>query len=269
MDFIIASKFLCIFALKETDFMEKQEDLIDFLENKQNYIPHLSIDCVVFGFHNNELKVLLLKIKNIDTWVLPGGFVGMSEGIDQAAFRILKERTGLENIYLEQFYTFGQENRSKENTLGNLLGIDQYEAYKKSWISKRFVSIGYYALVDFSKVNPTVDDLTEKYAWFELKQLPCLAFDHKDIIEKALATLRLNLDRKLVGFNLLPETFTMPELQSLYETILDVSLRRNNFQRKILNMDILERIEKLYTGAANKAPYLYKFKPASQPKFDE
>jgi hypothetical protein len=87
-----------------------------------------------------------------------------------------------------------------------------------------------------------------------------MIFDHREMIDKALESLRANLDTKLVGFNLLPETFTMPELQSLYETVLGYPLRRNNFQRKMLGMDILERIEKLYTGAANKAPYLYKFK---------
>lgn len=134
------------------------------------------------------------------------------------------------------------------------------ESMNDPWVLQRYVSIGYYALVDFSKVNPTPDFLSEYCEWFEMKQLPKLAFDHREIIQKALETLRITLDSKLVGSNLLPETFTMMELQSLYETILETPLRRNNFQRKMLSLDILERIEKLYTGAANKAPYLYRFK---------
>lgn len=240
--------------------MERNVDLNGFLENKQDFIPHLSIDSVIFGFHQDQLKVLLLRVHDSGVWSLSGGFVRMDEGIDPAALRILRERTGLENVYLEQYHTFGHEDRSKKNTLAEILDFGHTEEFRNSWLNKRFVSIGYYALVDFSKVNPTPDPFSDKAEWFDLKDLPPMIFDHREMIDKALESLRANLDTKLVGFNLLPETFTMPELQSLYETILGYPLRRNNFQRKILGMDILERIEKLYTGAANKAPYLYKFK---------
>lgn len=240
--------------------MERNVDLNGFLENKQNFIPHLSIDSVIFGFHQDQLKVLLLRVHDSGVWSLSGGFVRMEEGIDPAALRILRERTGLENVYLEQYHTFGHEDRSKKNTLADILDFGHTQEFRNSWLNKRFVSIGYYALVDFSKVNPTPDSFSDIAEWFDLKDLPPMIFDHREMIHKALESLRANLDTKLVGFNLLPETFTMPELQSLYETILGYPLRRNNFQRKMLSMDILERIEKLYTGAANKAPYLYKFK---------
>lgn len=236
------------------------EDIHDFLQDKGRFIPQLSIDCVIFGFHDNQLKILLLKLKNVDFWALPGGFVEQSESIDDAALHILKNRTGLEDIYLEQFRVFGSANRMTGDFTRKILKLNEVEAKTFAWMLNRFVSIGYYALVDFSKVNPTPDNFDEACEWFETSNLPQLAFDHREIIEKALETLRMMLDHKLVAFNLLSETFTMNELQSLYETILGVPQRRNNFQRKMLSMDILERTEKLYTGAANKAPYLYRFK---------
>ena len=117
--------------------------------------------------------------------------------------------------------------------------------------------------MDFSKVTTTVGSFDESCAWYDVQQLPALAFDHADIIQKALETLRLMLDHKLVVFHLLPATFTMKELQTLYETILDKPLRRDNFQRKMLSSGILQRVEKKFTGAANKAPYLYRFGTAA------
>ncbi len=240
--------------------MPIMNELEDFLALKHRFIPQLSVDCVIFGFHNQQLKVLLLKLKNLDLWALPGGYVEQSEGIDDAAQRILEERTGLRDIYLEQFRVFGSADRSTKEFIQKIMEVHHPESMNEPWVLQRYVSIGYYALVDFSKVNPTPDFLSEYCEWFEMKQLPKLAFDHREIIQKALETLRITLDSKLVGSNLLPETFTMMELQSLYETILETPLRRNNFQRKMLSLDILERIEKLYTGAPNKAPYLYRFK---------
>ncbi|MEI7581955.1 NUDIX domain-containing protein [Runella sp.] len=235
-------------------------ELDDFLALKDQFIPQLSVDCVIFGFHNQQLKVLLLKLKNLDVWALPGGYVEQNEGIDEAAQRILEERTGLKDIYLEQFRVFGSADRSTKEFIQKIMEVHHPEAMNEPWVLQRYVSIGYYALVDFSKVNPMPDFLSESCEWFEMKQLPKLAFDHSEITRKALETLQLMLDYKLVGFNLLADTFTMIELQSLYETILETPLRRNNFQRKMLSMNILERVEKLYTGAANKAPYLYRFK---------
>ncbi len=225
----------------------------------ENYIPHLSIDCVIFGFHGEQLKVLLPKVKRLDTWTLPGGYVLKSEDLEEAAQRILEERTGLKDIYLEKFYTFGKAKRSTGEMMKKMLLVNDFEIDESSWIFQRFVSIGYYALVDFSKVVTKTGVYDEFCEWYDIHQLPNLAFDHAEIIQKALETLRYMLDDKLVGLNLLPETFTMKELQILYQTILDKPLRRDNFQRKILSMGILERIEKKFTGAAHKAPYLYKF----------
>ncbi len=235
--------------------MESDKIVID----ESKYIQQLSIDCVIFGFHGEQLKVLLPKVKQLELWSLPGGYVLKKEDIEAAAQRILEERTGLRDIYLEQFYVFGRANRSTGETLKKVLLANSIQIPEDSWVFERFISIGYYALVDFSKVNTKIGIYDEACEWHDIHQLPNLAFDHAEIIQKALETLRFMLDDKLVGLNLLPETFTMKDLQILYETILDKPLRRDNFQRKILAMGILERIEKKFTGAAHKAPYLYKF----------
>jgi 8-oxo-dGTP diphosphatase len=227
----------------------------------EQYIPQISIDCVIFGFHSNELKVLLSKFPGLDLWALQGGFVLQNEDIDAASVRILKELTGLSNIFLKQFQTFGKANRSTyHNSLKKALQEQEIDIDTIPFLNQRFVSIGYYSLVDFEKVSPSVNLYFEQSAWHDIHKLPDLIFDHAEMIEKALETMRHSLDYHLIGFNLMPETFTMKALQSLYETILGEPLRRNNFQEKILNMNILERLEKQFTGGAHKAPYLYKFK---------
>jgi hypothetical protein len=225
------------------------KDLKDFYRyGEKVFLPHLSVDCVIFGFHENQLKVLLLKWKD-GPWCLPGGFVMYEESLDDSAHRILKERTGLESIYLQQFYAFGDPIREKGKKVPD----------SKSWMNKRFISIGYYALVEFSKVNPKPDFLSMDCRWWDINSVPALLYDHRQIIEKALQSLRLDLNDHPVGYNLLPEKFTMPELQRLYETILDESLDRRNFQKRMLSLDILERLKERKTGGAHKAPYLYRF----------
>jgi 8-oxo-dGTP diphosphatase len=129
-----------------------------------------------------------------------------------------------------------------------------------TWLKQRFVSIGYYALVDINKVNPQKGDFDDSIGWYNIKDLPQMIMDHNEMVTYALETLRQNLDHKLIGFNLLPETFTIREVQELYEAIYDKPFARNNFQKKILDLDVLERLEKKFTGAANKAPYLYMFR---------
>lgn len=239
--------------------MTKNTDLKDFWETKPKMLPSVSIDCVILGFHNNQLKILLLKYKNTDFYALPGGFINIEEDLEDAAQRVLEERTGLRDIYLEQFYLFGSKNRRNDATHQEIMKGSGIKIKPDNFLLNRFVSIGYYALVDFSKVIPSPDELSDTCDWYDLDRIPSLMFDHNQIFQKALQTLRLMLDDKLIGFNLLPETFTMNELQNLYETILGEKLVRSNFQRKILSLGILERIEKKMTGAANKAPYLYSF----------
>lgn len=222
-------------------------------------IPQLSIDCVIFGFHGNELKVLLSKFRDLELWALHGGFIQQGEDIDVAATRILSEHTNLTGIYLQQFQVFGKANRKTFEYMEAFFREMEVAPVIMDFFNRRFISIGYYALVDFSKVNPTSAVLFERSAWFDISELPELAFDHREIIEKALEQLRRSLDYQLVGFNLMPETFTMNELQRLYETILGETFLRANFQRKMLDMNILERLDKKQLGRGGKSPYLYRF----------
>jgi 8-oxo-dGTP diphosphatase len=174
------------------------------------YVPNLSLDCVVFGFHDNLLKVLVIKMIEGDLWALPGGYILKTEQLNDAATRILKERTGAEDIYLQQFRVFGNLNRSEsffEDFSNNL------------WHKQRFVSVGFYALVDFTKVNLVIDEFSIKCEWKSIDELPELMMDHSFIFEKALSTLRKQLIHKPIGYNLLPKKFTMPELQKLYATL--------------------------------------------------
>ncbi len=229
-----------------------------FLKGHEKYLRHISIDCVVFGFHENELKVLLLKAKYAGKWALPGGFILTEEHMDEAAGRILKERTGLDKIFLQQFYVFSDPDRStKKINQGFLknLGIK----LDKSWMFDRFISVGYTALVDFTKVIPEPDIFSEKCEWFNIHEIPEMILDHENILVKAWGYLRLQLNFQPVGYNLLTTKFTMPELQKLYETILERNLDRRNFQRKIIDTGILKRLEETKKGGSHKAPYYYKF----------
>ena len=236
--------------------------------SEQNYIQQLSIDCVIFGYRENQLKVLVPKLDfRGDFWALPAGFVLQTESIDQAARRILEERTGISDIYLEQFRVFGDTGRSNRPFLERMMSLNEdklgerlFNRKEFDWITRRFVSIGYYALVDISKVTPQKNDIDESIDWYPIGALPPMIMDHHDIVAGALEALRLNLDQKLTAFTLLPETFTMREVQELYEAIFDKPFARNNFQKKILDLNVLERLEKKFTGAANKAPYLYRLR---------
>lgn len=240
--------------------MTQDTPAMSLIKSTQKYMSGVSIDCVVFGYHNNQLKVLLTQFNNTDIYALPGGFVYLEESMDDAAQRILEERTNVKDIYLEQFYVFGKPDRLDPSIHQNIMKKNGVELDDNHWLLKRFISIGYYALVDFDEVQLSkTTSLSEISEWFSIDNYPCPAFDHNEIIQKALETLRLNLDNKLVGSNLMPETFTMNELQGLYETIIDKKLLRTNFQRKMLSLGILERIEKKWGGGAHKAPYLYRF----------
>jgi 8-oxo-dGTP diphosphatase len=225
----------------------------------REYLPHLSIDCVIFGFHAGELKVLLLRWKHVGGWSLPGGYIGREESLEDAAQRVLAERTGLKEVYLQQFGAFGGLNRREAETIGAFmqgLGVDVPDDYS---FGARVVTIGYFALVDFEKATPTPDIFAEDCRWWDFHERPPLLFDHDEIVTKALETLRQQLDYQPLGPNLLPEKFTMPELQKLYETVLGRELDRRNFQRKVQDLGLVERLPERRTGGAHRAPYLYRF----------
>jgi hypothetical protein len=235
---------------------KKQWESADF---EKAFIPGLAIDSVIFGFHDKKMMVLLLQYKNTNSFALPGGFIYKDEHVNEAAKRILQDRTSLTNIYLEQFYLFGDQNR-QDDSMETIMKARGMKPTKNHFLLKRFVSVGYYALVDYTKAIPTKDEMSDDCGWYDINKIPSMIQDHKKIIQKALDTLRADFNKKLIGFKLLGDKFTMSELQHLYETILGVTYRRTSFQRMILNQHILKQVDIKRTGAAHKAPYLYTFK---------
>ncbi|SFU43420.1 NUDIX domain-containing protein [Pustulibacterium marinum] len=217
---------------------------------KMNYLPSISVDCVVFGFHKASLKVLLTRLKGYEDWMLPGGYLQKDEDLEKSASRILEERTGAKDIFLTQFKSFGKVNRSE-------MAFDEWP--DDLWHKQRFLSIAYYALIDFEQVTPSIDFYSNACEWKDIDELPGMIMDHREILDKALLQLRRDLNYKPVGLNLLPEKFTMPELQKLYEVILGKELNRGNFYRKMKRYDILTKLDETRKGGAHKAPDLYSF----------
>ncbi len=226
---------------------------------KPGFLTHIAYDSVIFGYSEGQLKVLILKYRNTRLYALPGGFVGIHENLNDAVIKGLKERTGLHKIYLEQFYTFGDLKRYKPEVMKTILEANGLQTGRNKWMLDRFISVAYYALINYHDVTPTPDALSESCEWYDINQLPKLMLDHASIIAKALQTLRDSLYKKPVGKNLLPKYFTMNDLQKTYEIILGEKMHRGTFQRKMLNMGILVRHQKKFSGGAHKAPYLYSF----------
>jgi ADP-ribose pyrophosphatase YjhB (NUDIX family) len=226
----------------------------------KNLIPNLSFDCVIFGFNGKLLKILILEYHNTDLFALPGGFIEDNQSLNDAVINGVRERTGLNNVFLEQFHVFGGLNRSDPSAMKRILEANEEDMEENSWMLERFLTVGYYALINYEEVNPKPDHLSDSIGWYAIDELPPLMMDHNEIVTKALQVLRNNLSEKLIGMNLLSQKFTMKQLQLVYEAILNQKLRRTTFQRKMLSLDILERHEKLFQGKAHKAPYLYSFK---------
>ena len=236
------------------------------LLKEKEYLPHIAYDSVIFGFSGTTLKILIIEYHGTGIFALPGGFVKVNESLNDAVVRGFQERTGLKDIYLEQFYTFGSIDRSQPEVMKRILLANQFDLEKFSWLLDRFISVSYYALINYEDVVPKPDALSDSIQWYDIGNLPHLAFQHHDIVQKALQTLRDNLEKKLVGSKLLPKRFTMKELQGVYESILGQKLRRTTFQRKMLSLGVLERHEKRYSGKAHKAPYLYSFIESGDPQ---
>lgn len=235
------------------------EDENLFALDTEIFFPGISVDCVILGFHDRDLKILLNKFNYTDHWMLPGGFVYNGEDLDQSAYRVLTTRTGLKNTYLRQFYTFGDSDRTKMDQNKRIVqkNIDRYD--QNHWFLQRFISIGYYALVEYSKVKVSVEDKLDQTKWFPIHEIPELYGDHNKIVEKALQTLRQQLDYIPIGYELLPEKFTISELRSIYETLLNKTLDRRNFQRKILSLDMIDKLDETRKTWGNRPTTLYAF----------
>jgi len=237
-------------------------DKKDFRDNNfdwNRYLPGLAIDCVIFGYHERELKILIVEYENTDLYALPGGFIEKNEDLDKAASKVLFERTELEDIYLSQFHTFGKSDRNDTDAMKIIMENNGVKYEKNHWLLRRFVSVGYVALVDYKRVNPKPGFLSSACTGFYLDAIPPLSQDHREIINQAILVLKNHVDDKLLGANLLVDTFTMKDLQKLHETILGEKLHRTGFHRKMMDSGHLKRLGKKRTGKAHRSPYLYRF----------
>ncbi len=200
----------------------------------------VALDCIIFGFEDNELKLLLIK-RDFEPergrWSLMGGFLRRQESLNDAARRILRQLTGLEDVYLEQLHTFGSVDR------------DPVE---------RTLSVAYYSLINVQKHNTQL--VREHGArWFSISQLPEVIFDHADMIAAAQEQLRYKAAHQPVGFELLPDKFTMPQLRTLYEAIYEQPIDPRNFTRRILSMDVLIKLDEKQRGYSRKGAWYYRF----------
>lgn len=203
-------------------------------------MDNLTIDCVIFGF-THELKVLLVKHASgisKGRWALPGGWITEEESLDEAAARILKLLTGVSDLYLEQLKAFGS--------------VDRFP-------TERVVTIGYYSLVKDEDYHLVVGFTASDAQWFSINDIPDLPYDHNEILSYALQKLRLHVKQEPVGFNLLPEKFTLHQLQNLYESILQIKLDKPNFRRKILAMNLLLDCDEKQDNVNHRAAKLFRF----------
>jgi 8-oxo-dGTP diphosphatase len=191
---------------------------------------------------------------------LPAGFIKKEEPVSQAAARILNERTSLDNIFLQQFYTFGDNEERIQRWRTMLIPVAlRNEFGEDNWLTHRTVGIGYYALIDFVEAKIKPDILYTEFVWHSVTVLPELLFDHSEMVDKALSTVRNQLYLHPIGYNLLPEKFTLPEIQVLYETILGKKLHRRNFPTKLMSLGIIDKLDEKRSIGQHRAPFLYKF----------
>lgn len=242
--------------------IDNSEKMINGNGDTSGLIPNLSVDCVIFGFDFDHLNVLLIERdlpepgkNNIPQrrHALPGNLIGIDEPLDDSARRVLKELTNLDDLYLEQFHTFGSPNRVKRE-------------YDRQWLMAtrpdpdiRVITVAYYSLVKLGDYHPSPSSFARSAVWWPVSEVPELAFDHNSILTKALSHLRNKLATRPIGFELLPLKFTFGQLQRVYETILGIDFDKRNFRRKILNMDVLIPLDEKQTGVPHKPARLYMF----------
>ncbi len=227
--------------------------------NQPQINPNVSVDCAIFSFDGSELEVLLIERMAGETTVeddllaLPGNLIYQDENLDQAANRVLFELTGLENIFLEQVYSFGDPARITKQK-------DQ------DWLKKirahpeaRVITVAYTSLVKKSNLKVSPSSFARKALWVKVKDVPQLAFDHNEIFTKALDFLKQKIYLQPLGYELLPERFTLAQLQKLYEAILDDSFDKRNFRRKILRTSFIVPLDEKQQGVAHKPARLYRF----------
>jgi 8-oxo-dGTP diphosphatase len=236
-------------------------------KNKHEVNPRISADCVIFGFDFNQLRVLLIErsaVENVPSMMaLPGDLIYEEENIDTAASRVLKELTGLEEIYLEQVGAFGDPDRlNKKNDQLWLKAVRQDP-------DARVITIAYYSLVNLDNYSPQASSFAKSATWMLVDDIQELAFDHAEIVKAALKKLKDKLITQPIGFNLLPEKFTLSQLHRLYESILGRDLDKRNFRRKMLKLKLVESLDEKQEGVPHKPSQYFKFNEENYNKLIE
>jgi 8-oxo-dGTP diphosphatase len=228
------------------------------LSSSKSINPNVSVDCVVFGFDHDQLKILLIQQKlpqaQNSQFALPGDLILNNEGLDTAATRVLKEVSGLEGIFLKQFKAFGDPRR-----VSNIKDLEFLKSYRKN-PQARVITVAYFALVRMDHFTPSAKGFAAKAFWQNVSTCPPLAFDHNQILSEALEKLRHDFTRNRTGFEMLPELFTLSQLQKLYEVILGRRLDKRNFRKKILHQNLVNPTTKKQKGVLHKPALLYRLK---------
>lgn len=240
-----------------------RERILKYIKSlEKEAIPQLSVNCVIFGFHEKSLNVIVNKITMDDSTivVLPGGYISQSENLTDAVQRIVKESTGLEKILFKQFAVFGDASRSFGSEFKKLRkSVFSVDADAANWFSKRFISICYMALVDYNKIELKPTQFLEAAQWLPVDKAKTLAMDHRDIVESARESLLKELPYTPIASNLLPAKFTLPDLHALVESIMGRPVDRPNFRRKILSSGMIVKVGQDKSGKRRPAD-LYAFK---------
>lgn len=240
----------------------------DIILHPECYLHNVLVDNVILGYHDRDLRVLLQQPKAVDKWTVTGGYIKREESIEEAADRIAFARTGLKNLFLQQFRSFGHPKRGIDSgkNVENISKLAGTAVPPDLWIFDRFVSIAFYTLTEYSKVEIKKWSQDAECCWWSIHELPPLMFDHKLIIMEALRALRMHIAFFPIGYELLPPKFTLPEIHSLYETILGRSLDARNFQKRILASGIVTKLNETRKIGPHRSPFLYKFDKAKYDK---
>lgn len=222
---------------------------------EDQYMPQVSVDTVIIGYEEEMVKCLLLKFRG--KWMLPGGFIHVQESVDDAALRVLEQRTHLTQPHLQFLKVFGGPERAFDREWEELLK-DEDEIKDGQWLRRRFITMAYYALVHKEELNPVAGEFDQDIAWFDFQNLPEMWFDHKEIAQSAREQLKVDIDQRYITHNLLPEHFTMPELHRLHQVILEAELDRSRFQKRMLASGKFERLEERQSESRGRNPYLYR-----------
>ena len=236
-------------------------------KNNLELNPRISVDCVIFGFDLNQLKVLVIERSISDSekqiLTLPGDLIYEGENLDIAANRVLFELTGLQTIFLEQVGAFGDTDRLNKEADKKWLRAVREEP------EARVITIAYFSLVNIHEYAPQASSFAKSAAWIPLNEIDELAFDHSDILQTALKKLKNKIRIQPLGFNLLPEKFTLSQLQKLYEAILCRELDKRNFRRKMLKLQLVEMLEERQEKVPHKPSQYFKFNETNYNKLIE